>query len=105
MSTNQSDRRGFLKQSAAAAGTLAAVTRSAAAQTKRPAANSTIRIGVLGPGSRGFGAHVKRLTKLQQEGQPIELVALADVYNEHRDRAADYIEKQTGRGPAKTLMR
>ncbi len=33
--------------------------------------------------------------KLQNEGQPIELVAVCDVYSVHRDRAAEYIEDKT----------
>ena len=43
--------------------------------------------------------HVKKLTKLQTEGQPIELVAVCDVYSKHRERAARHIKKQTGQEP------
>lgn len=94
-----SDRRGFIKTSA---GTLASagVVTSAATAKARPAANGKIRIGFIGPGSRGFGAHVKRLTKLQVEGEPIELVAVCDVYNKHRERAAKHIKAQTGKTPS-----
>ncbi len=39
-------------------------------------ANGKIRIGFIGPGGRGFNAHVKTLSKLCAAGQPIELVAV-----------------------------
>ncbi len=89
---SSSSRRQFLKASAATA----AIGTVTANQTEAAAANSKLRIGFIGPGGRGFGAHVRRLAKLQREGQPIELVAVCDVYSEHRDRAASYLEKQTG---------
>ena len=59
-----------------------------------------IQIGFIGPGGRGFGAHVKTLSKLCAEGQPIELVAVCDVFSEHRDRAADYIREKNKNTPA-----
>ena len=92
MTSTDSSRRDFLKTSAYTAGVLGAASQLADAAVPRDAA-SKIRIGFVGPGGRGFGAHVKRLTTLQVEGQPIELVAVCDVYNEHRDRAAAHIEK------------
>ena len=80
MNTN---RRNFIKSStAAAAATVAAgamTSTATAAGTVSP--NAKIRIGFIGPGGRGFGAHVKQLSKLAAEGQPIELVAVCDVYN------------------------
>ncbi len=90
-------RRNFLSTTAITLGTVAAVSTTA----KAAAANDKIRIGFIGPGGRGFGAHVKTLTKLAAEGQPIELAAVCDVYNIHRDRAADHIEKNLGKLPAK----
>lgn len=102
MPDSDSSRRSFLKSSAYTAGILGAASQvSAQANAVSRSANSKIRIGFVGPGGRGFGAHVKRLTTLQTEGQPIELVAVCDVYNEHRDRAAKYIEKETGVAPDK----
>jgi predicted dehydrogenase len=94
-------RRDFIKTSAKTVGTAAAIGTVAASSTELGAAESTgannkLRIGFIGPGGRGFRAHVVRLSKLQKEGQPIELVAVCDVYSVHRDRAAKYIEKQTG---------
>ncbi|MFK8110579.1 MAG: Gfo/Idh/MocA family protein [Rubripirellula sp.] len=103
-SSKHPSRRQFIKASASTVGTVAAI-QSATTQTSKAAesagANDKIRIGFIGPGGRGFGAHVKRLTKLQVEGEPIELVAVCDVYSEHRDRAAAHIEKETGQAPSK----
>lgn len=95
MSTDSS-RRDFLKSSAYTAGVLGAASQVASAAAPSHSPNAKIRIGFVGPGGRGFGAHVKRLTKLQLEGRNIELVAVCDVYSVHRDKAADYIEKETG---------
>ena len=96
---SQTNRRNFIRTTATSVGAAAAV--AGASQSVAANANSKLRIGFIGPGGRGFGAHVKRLTSLQMEGQPIELVAVCDVYNEHRDRAAAHIEKQTGKAPDK----
>lgn len=102
MTTADSSRRDFLKTSAYTAGVLGAASQIAAtAAPNSTSASAKIRIGFVGPGGRGFGAHVKRLTQLQVEGQPIELVAVCDVYSEHRDRAAAHIQKQTGNAPDK----
>ena len=94
-------RRDFIKTSASSVGAVAAVTTATQESAQAAPASSKLRIGFIGPGGRGFGAHVKRLTKLQVEGEPIELVAVCDVYSEHRDRAANHIEKETGKAPSK----
>ncbi len=102
MSQHDASRRQFLKTSGAGAITLAALNSVATAQ--EPAASKSasekFRIGFVGPGGRGFGAHVKTLTTLENEGQPIELAAVCDVFSEHRERAADHINKKTGKTPA-----
>ena len=98
MLKNPLHRRHFLKSSAAA--TLAASSATVLGASTQPQENSKLRIGFIGPGGRGFGAHVKKLVQLQLEGQPIELVAVCDVYRLHRERAEKYIKKQTGREPA-----
>ena len=91
------NRRDFIKSSsAAAAATVAAgamPSTAKAASTVSP--NAKIRIGFIGPGGRGFSAHVKRLSSLAAAGQPIELVAVCDVYNKHVNRAIKHIEKTT----------
>ena len=92
------NRRNFLKTSGttAAAATAASTLLSAPASAKPAKSNERIRIGFIGPGGRGFGAHVKTLAKLRNDGAKIELVAASDVYSEHRDRTADHIKKQNG---------
>jgi predicted dehydrogenase len=56
---------------------------------------------MIGPGGRGFGAHIRTLSKLRSDGANIDMVAVSDVYSKNRDRAADFIEKQTGVAPRK----
>lgn len=93
MSDNGLSRRNFLKTSSAAA--LAAGAMTAPVVVRAQGSNEKLRIGFIGPGGRGFGAHVKTLAKLHNEGRPVELVAAADVYSEHRQRTADHVKKKT----------
>ncbi|MCP4477209.1 MAG: Gfo/Idh/MocA family oxidoreductase [Planctomycetaceae bacterium] len=102
MSESNKNRRDFIKQSATAVASMAAFPSVASAESSS-LANAKIRIGFVGPGGRGFRAHVRTLCKLQGEGQPIELVAVCDVYNKHRERAANYIEQETGQKPAQFI--
>src|SRR4051812_24346329 len=88
-------RRGFMVTAGAAATTL-----TARSYARTLGANDRIRIGFIGPGRRGFGAHVETLSRLYKDRANIELAAVNDVYEVHRQRAADYIEKQTGKRPA-----
>ncbi len=94
MNELNSSRRGFLQSTAAgvAATTLALRTQ----QAKAADANSKLRIGFVGVGGRGFGAHVKSLSKIASEGAPIELVAVCDVYEVNRNRAADFLTQEHG---------
>ena len=87
------DRRDFLKVSAAAAMTAASV------RTSRANAAEAMRIGFIGPGGRGFGAHVKSLAELKKDGRNVELVGVAEVFEEQRNKVANYIEKETGTKP------
>ncbi|PHS02976.1 MAG: oxidoreductase [Blastopirellula sp.] len=96
-------RRSFLKNSSAtaiAAGALGAVMTETK-QAQAAPSTDPIRIGFIGPGGRGFRAHVQTLSKLAAEGRNIQLVAVCDVYNEHRDRAADHIKSTNGNEPTK----
>ena len=88
-STGPVSRRGFLGASTVAAGSIA--VRASAAT-----APSRIRIGFIGPGGRGFGAHVKTLAKLRAEGANIDLVAVSEVYKNQEDKVCDFIKKETG---------
>jgi predicted dehydrogenase len=98
MEPSHATRRDFLKTTAvgAAAATAASAVFSAPAPAWALDANERIRIGFIGPGGRGFGAHVETLTKLRKDGANIDLVAVCDVYKNHVDRAATYIEKEAG---------
>lgn len=100
MSKSTPNRRDFIKTSAGAVAATTAISSSASAHLPATS-NDKIRIGFIGPGGRGFGAHVKQLTRLQVENEPIELVAVCDVYNRHVDRAANHIETETGKAPNK----
>jgi len=92
--TDNVSRRQFIAAASAAA------TAAARSATARPlGANDRIHIGFIGPGRRGFGAHVKTLARLREAGANIELAAVNDVYTVNRDRAADFIAERTGRRP------
>jgi len=96
------NRRQFIKASAATAA-IAATTQTANAETNPDPKVEKLRIGFIGPGGRGFNAHVRNLTKLAMEGEPIELVAVCDVYSVHVDRAANHIEENLKLAPAKYI--
>lgn len=88
-------RRGFLQTTGAAAAA-SAVSTLATAPARAKGSTERIRIGFIGPGGRGFGAHVKTLCNLHKEGAGVELVAAADVYSVNRDKAVEHIQKETG---------
>ena len=103
MEQSQVNRRDFLKTSgtAAVATTAAASLLNAPASAKAAGSNDRIRIGFIGPGGRGFGAHVKTLAKLHKEGANVELVAVSDVYSVQQEKVASYIKEQTGHEPTR----
>lgn len=100
---DQVNRRSFLQTTGTAALAASAVAGvvAAPAAAQAFAANERIRIGFIGPGGRGFGAHVKTLAKIAKETKGVELTAVCDVYSVHRDMAAEHIEKETGFVPKK----
>ena len=75
-------RRQFLKASATVATAASVVGLSAKSSQAAPGSNERLRIGFIGPGGRGFGAHVKKLCELHADGRKIELVGVAEVYEE-----------------------
>ena len=94
------NRRDFIKTT----GTIAAAAGGssfASASAHAKGSNERLRIGFIGPGGRGFGAHVRTLAKMKNNGANIELVAVAEVYSNQRDKVADYIKQQNGNTPAK----
>ena len=94
-------RRTFL--AASATGVTAAGVATAAAESGAASAASRIRIGFIGTGSRGFGAHVKTLTKLRRAGANIDLVAVSEVYKPQADKVSAFIKEETGVEPAQHL--
>ncbi|MGM0491144.1 MAG: Gfo/Idh/MocA family protein [Planctomycetota bacterium] len=93
-----STRRQFLKT--AAAGT-AATAITAASYARAPGANDRIRIGQIGCGNRGFGAHMGGVHKHAEE-ENVEIVAVCDVWTEHLDRARAKVKQWYGRAPLAT---
>lgn len=97
-------RRDFVKTSTAAAAAVGAVANFAAPAPARAAgANGRIRIGFIGPGGRGFGAHVKTLARLREEGANIDLVAVSEVYKKQEDTVCNFIKEKTGVEPKRYL--
>ncbi len=94
-----SSRRKFLQQSAGAAAAASVVGLATQRAKAAAAANERMRIGFIGPGGRGFGAHVKSLCKLHAAGRKIDLVGVAEVYQTQRNKVADYIKASTGTEP------
>ncbi|MCA9178849.1 MAG: Gfo/Idh/MocA family oxidoreductase [Planctomycetales bacterium] len=94
-------RRNFLGTTSVGALAAATAVHTSSQPVVAQSKQDKIRIAFVGPGGRGFGAHVRKLSELEQEGQPIELVGVCDVYSEHRDRAADFIKKNNGKEPTK----
>jgi predicted dehydrogenase len=94
------NRRDFVQTAAAGVAAASAITAITAPATIRADDGANrLRIGFIGPGRRGFGAHVRSLVTLHGEGAPIDLVAVNDVYTVHRDRAVNFIEEKTGLRP------
>ncbi|TWT83306.1 1,5-anhydro-D-fructose reductase [Planctomycetes bacterium CA13] len=96
--TNET-RRNFLKTTTTATAAASFVCLSAKQAQAASGSNERLRIGFIGPGGRGFGAHVRTLCKLRADGRKIDLVGVAEVYKNQRDKTRDYIEEQTGTAP------
>jgi len=77
-------RREFLKQTAAG---VAALSLTAATRARAQGANDRIRIGQIGCGSRGIGAHMDGVNKHAKD-QNVEFVAVADPWKVARENAA-----------------
>lgn len=97
----QVNRRDFIKTTGTAAAVAAGANLYSTVSARAAGANEKIRIGFIGPGGRGFAAHVKTLAQLKNEGANIELTAVAEVYSEQLNMVADYIQKENGNTPAK----
>jgi len=92
-------RRSFLGASAGVVGAAGVVGGAGVAAPSSPTvanANSRIRIGFIGPGGRGFRAHVKTLARLHREGVPVDLVAVSEVYKNQEETVCRFIKQETG---------
>ncbi|HRV09714.1 MAG TPA: gfo/Idh/MocA family oxidoreductase, partial [Acidobacteriota bacterium] len=68
MNEKRVSRRTFLRTSASAAviSTAVGTTHAAPAPLTQRGANNRLRIGFVGVGGRGFGAHVRTLSRFQE---------------------------------------
>ncbi len=82
-------RRGFLKQSAAVA-SLAGTASLAISRSAHAAGSGTIKIGMIGSGSRCSGAAAQAL----MAGPDVKLVAMCDVFENRAKAARTNLQKQ-----------
>lgn len=82
-----------------AAGMAATAVLGAPGAARAVGANDRLRIGVIGVGIRGFDAHVRILAALAKQGGNLDVVAVNDVYEVHRQRAKAYLAEHTGVTP------
>src|SRR5581483_9470072 len=97
--TDDVNRRSFLKTATAVGATLGAATSAFAA---RPAgkgasgrvlgANDKINIGVIGVGGRGSYVAAQFQQFAQKNNDACKIVAVCDVYEKRKKRAADYFK-------------
>ena len=107
MEDSNLSRRTFLRNSSAATAAALAVPTMLAAQANQaaqPAATSTppnvnerLRLGFIGCGGRA-GAHLDSALRLQGEGI-VEVAAVCDVYNRHREGFATRTNRRTQMDP------
>ena len=99
MTQKQVSRRRFLAASGTTAIAAGVVKTTAASAQRVAGSNERLRVGFIGVGGRGHGAHVKSMCTLHGDGAKVDLVAVCDVYSLHRERAAETIRKATGKAP------
>lgn len=96
-------RRDFIKKGAAGAAAVGAASAvfGTPAAARAQGANQRLRVAFIGTGGR-CQAHLNVVLQLQQEGQNIEAVAVCDVFNRYRERAAAKILRVAENEPYKT---
>jgi predicted dehydrogenase len=77
-------RREFLKASAGAA---VGASLAAASFSRALGANGRVGVGFIGCGGRGL-AHISYVSQLNKAGEPVEIVAVSDLYRRRLDAAA-----------------
>ena len=86
-------RRTFLKTASAGA---AALSMSASSYARVLGANDRIRIGVIGCGQRGCGAHMAQAHG-HDKAQNLEIIAVCDPWRVHREQAATLVKDWYGK--------
>src|SRR6476661_480432 len=84
-------RRDFLKTTSTVAATSALA--GVAIPSVHAGEDNTIRVALVGCGGRGTGAATNALAT---EGGPIQLVAMADVFQDKLDHSVDVLRKSSG---------
>ena len=80
-------RRGFLETAGIATGAIAAAgTFAHPAIGKVKGANDRLNFAILGPGGRAQ-EHINILLAMKDEGKPVDIIAVADVYERNRENA------------------
>lgn len=97
MASSHTNRRAFLGATAGFAAT--AMTARSYAQVR--GANDRIRIGVIGCGNRGYGAHMRGVQQ-HAELENLAITAVCDVWSEYRNRAAAKAKEFHGKAPLTT---
>jgi predicted dehydrogenase len=94
-------RRTFIKQTAASAAIAVAAPTALKAKGKASSSSPTerLRIGFIGVGGRAQ-THLKSAIELQNDGR-VEIAAVCDVFNRHRDEAAQKVGRGTKHLPKK----
>ena len=90
--SNKNARRLFLKKAGALAGGAMLLNNIPAAAKGLFLSNDTIKIALIGCGSRGTGAAANAL---RTKG-PVELVAMADVFRDKIDESYSLLQKNGG---------
>ncbi len=90
-------RREFIQSSAAAAA-FAATSSAFSATAAARSPNERMRIGFIGVGGRAQ-AHLGSVIRLHKEGQPVEVVAICDVFNRYRHESAERIRTEIKQSP------
>src|SRR5262245_16992927 len=94
MSDNGLSRRDFLSTTGAAATGLALTSL---AERASGAANEKLAVGIVGPGGRGRG--LMKTFFDEAKGCDAEMIAVCDLWNRNRDRAADAVKQASGKEP------
>jgi predicted dehydrogenase len=100
MESSNVSRRTFIKASAAATAAASVATRvKAASSTSATSPNERLRIGFIGVGGRAQ-THLESAIQLSNEGK-VEIAAVCDVFNRHRDEAEEMVGRGTKDKPKK----